>query len=76
MAPSEWLIEHFLFDRKREEILFNKEFYVIGVKLDTFLEMFGDEIQRALDNGGDVRQSIKDSDPDNELGYNNLITNN
>lgn len=73
MSPSEWLMENLLFDRKREEIIFNKEFYVIGVKLDTFLGMFGEAIQTALDNGGNVRYSIVNSDPNNDLGYNDLI---
>lgn len=69
----DWLSKNLTFDRKMEEIIFNKEDYVIGVKVNTFVEMFGEVIQRALDASIDVRDAIVESDPNNELGYNHLI---
>ena len=73
MTHMDWLSKNLTFDRKMEEIIFNKEDYVIGVKVNTFVEMFGEVIQRALDASIDVRDAIVESDPNNELGYNHLI---
>lgn len=73
MTHMDWLSKNLIFDRKMEEIIFNKEDYVIGVKVNTFVEMFGEVIQRALDASIDVRDAIVESDPNNELGYNHLI---
>lgn len=73
MTHMDWLTKNLTFDRQMEEIIFNKEDHVIGVKVNTFVEMFGEVIQHALDTGIDVRGAIIDSDPNNELGYNHLI---
>ncbi|WP_036127319.1 hypothetical protein [Lysinibacillus sphaericus] len=78
MTTEEWIQENLIFDRKKEEIVFNSEDdifggIVIGVKMTTFIDMFGEAIQQALLDGLDVKQAIRDSDPDNELGYNNLL---
>ena len=54
-------------------IVFNLETYTISVEMDAFIDFFGEVIQTALDNGEDVIQAIKDSDPNNELGYNDII---
>jgi len=78
MTTEEWIQENLIFDRKKDEVVFNLEDdvfggIVIGVKIDTFIDMFGEAIQQALLDGSDVKQAIRDSDSDNELGYNDLI---
>lgn len=75
---EDWILENLIFDRKKEEIVFNLEDdifggIVIGVKMTTFIDMFGGAIHQALLDGLDVKQAIRDGDPDNELGYNDLI---
>lgn len=78
MTSEDWILENLIVDRKKEEIVFNLEDdvfggIVIGVSVTKFIEMFGDAIQQALLDGSDVKLAIRDSDSDNELGYNDLI---
>ncbi|MGN7359447.1 hypothetical protein ACTHPF_20600 [Paenibacillus sp. SAF-054] len=49
------------------------QYYGIYTPVDKFIEMFGDVIQAALDAGRDVKQAIRDSDPNNEKGFNELL---
>jgi hypothetical protein len=48
-------------------------FYGIYTPIDKFIDMFGDAIQAALDTGRDVREAIREADPDNEKGFNDII---
>ena len=48
-------------------------FYGIYTPIDRFIEMFGDAIQAALDNGDDVREAIRATDPENEKGFNDIL---
>ena len=47
--------------------------YDIIVLVENFTEMFGEPIQKAMDNGTDPMIEISAFDPENKLGYNNLI---
>lgn len=47
--------------------------YQIYTFVDAFVEMFGLAIEDAIENGNDVRQAIKDSDPDNMKGFNEIL---
>ncbi|OZB98004.1 hypothetical protein [Paenibacillus sp. XY044] len=48
-------------------------YYGIYTPVTAFLQLFGDVIQIALINRVDVKQAIRDSDPDNEKGYNDIL---
>lgn len=73
MTVEEWIRWNFNLDRDAVEILIPVDYYVVGVLISEFIRMFGKAIQDALDKDTDVISSIKDSDPNNDLGYNNLI---
>lgn len=44
-----------------------------NVTLDSFIELFSQPIQKSIDNGTDIMDEIRAFDPENKLGYNNLI---
>ena len=48
-------------------------YYGIYTPIDRFIEMFGEVMQEALDSGSDVKQAIRDSDPDNVKGFNDIL---
>ncbi|SDC86689.1 hypothetical protein SAMN05428987_3099 [Paenibacillus sp. CF095] len=48
-------------------------YYGILTPVVKFIEMFGDAIQGAIDSQADVKQAIRDSDPDNSKGFNNIL---
>ncbi|GJM78898.1 hypothetical protein HMSSN139_13940 [Paenibacillus sp. HMSSN-139] len=48
----------------------------IYTPVGAFLEMFGEAIEQALAEGKDdvwIKQAIRDIDPENNRGYNNLL---
>ncbi|OAB39156.1 hypothetical protein PMSD_04285 [Paenibacillus macquariensis subsp. defensor] len=47
--------------------------YGVYTSIDNFIVLFGTVIQSALDNGVDVKQAIRDSDPENSLGFNDYL---
>jgi len=74
LSVEEWIRSHFKLDRDAIEILIPVDYYVVGVLITEFTRMFGEAIQNALNSETDVISAIKASDPNNELGYNDLIT--
>lgn len=78
----DFLANYFIMDRRKTRI-----YYIIEteqddgsivafdaiVMVDIFIEMFGVAIQKAIDNGTDVMEEIREFDPENKWGYNNLI---
>ena len=73
MTTEEWIRSHFHISALDDEILIQHDYYVVGIYIDKFIGFFGAAIQKALDNNFDVIQAIKESDPNNELGYNDII---
>ncbi|WP_342509762.1 hypothetical protein [Sporosarcina sp. FSL K6-2383] len=73
MNVDDWIRTRFFLDRDEAEIIIRENEYIVGVSIVDFVSMFGDAIQHALDNDLNVVQAIKDSDANNELGYNDLL---
>lgn len=48
-------------------------YFGVYTPIDKFLLMFGDIIEQALSNNKDVKQAIRDSDPENIKGFNDII---
>lgn len=48
-------------------------YYGIYTPIGKFIEMFGEAIQGALDSGSDVKQAIRESDPENIKGFNDIL---
>lgn len=44
-----------------------------GCTIINFINMFSVPLQKAIDNGTDPMDEIRAFDPENKLGYNNLI---
>ncbi|MCM3783664.1 hypothetical protein M3231_11835 [Neobacillus mesonae] len=49
------------------------QYYGIFTPVDKFVEMFGETIRNALENGEDVKEAIRNSDPGNLRGFNDII---
>lgn len=49
------------------------QYYGIYTPVDKFIEMFGGVIKTALDNGDDVKEAIRASDPENGKGFNDIL---
>jgi hypothetical protein len=47
--------------------------HTVTVMVDKFIQMFSVPLQKAIDNGTDPMDEIRAFDPENKLGYNNLI---
>lgn len=47
--------------------------YIITVLIEKFIEMFSIPLQKAIDSGTEPMDEIRAFDPENKLGYNNLI---
>jgi hypothetical protein len=78
----DFLSSYFIVDRRQTRIYFtntylNNEgetvYYDIIVPIETFISMFEEQIKSAMENGTDLMDEIKTCDPENKLGYNNLI---
>lgn len=72
------LLKHFIMDRNRTRIYFQNytedgTMYDIIVLTEKFIQMFSAPLQKAMDNGTDPMDEIRAFDPENKLGYNNLI---
>lgn len=70
--------EYFMMDRNKTRIYFqnytnNGDIYDIIVLVENFIDMFGKAIQKAMDNNTDIMEEIRLFDPENNLGYNDLI---
>ncbi|BFH63892.1 hypothetical protein [Paenibacillus azoreducens] len=48
-------------------------FYAIYTPIDKFIELFEKPMQEAIQAGTDVKQAIRDYDPENERGFNELL---
>lgn len=74
---TELINGYFPMDKGSTRIYFIANFegneYTVTVFLDKFLEMFSVPVQKAIDNGTDPMDEIRAFDPENKLGYNNLI---
>ncbi|MGF7045673.1 hypothetical protein J2T13_000133 [Paenibacillus sp. DS2015] len=78
MLAKEWLEKNYYISDSSamgRVIVWGNEqgYYGIYTPIIKFIEMFGDAIQNALDNGEDVKQGIRDSDPENLLGFKDLL---
>jgi len=73
MNIVEWIENEFVLSREGDGVVFDKTPYVIETKISDFSIMFGEVIQKALDDGVDPKQAIRDSDPENKIGYNDLL---
>lgn len=73
-----FLSSYFIMDRRLTRIYFisrdsEGNDYNITVLVDVFIDMFEEPIQTAMDNGTDIMDEIRKFDPENKLGYNNLL---
>lgn len=74
----EFLANYFIMDRRQSRIYFivvspdGTEFDGT-VMVDKFIELFSEPLQKCIDNGTDPMDEIRAFDPENKLGYNNLI---
>ncbi|WP_059043927.1 hypothetical protein [Paenibacillus rubinfantis] len=76
MIMYDYVNTHFNTDRQGVSIIFyspENETITIAVRIETFIEMFSQPLQLAMENGTDPMEEIKKFDPENTLGYNNLI---
>lgn len=70
----EWILSNFDTTLDNELILESSpDGITLAVRLSTFVDMFGEVIQSAIEEAVDIRQAIRDSDSKNTLGYNDLI---
>jgi capsule polysaccharide export protein KpsE/RkpR len=78
----DFLESNFIMDRSRTRIYFKgtyqenngvENIYDIITPVDRFIEMFAEPIQKAMDSGTDIMDEIKAFDPENKLGYNDVI---
>lgn len=73
----EWLFNNYFFSRDNKDLVVPKKiggfWYVFQLPISEIEKLFGDIVLSALDNGADPRQAIRDCDPNNTLGYNDLI---
>lgn len=78
----EFLSSYFIVDRNKTRIYFlntfidgegNEMVYDIITLVDNFIEMFEEPIQKAMNGGTDIMDEIRAFDPENKLGYNDLI---
>lgn len=78
MSINEWILENLLTDREQVVIVWNGGSIdgitsIYETPIPAFIDMFGTAIQTALDSGTNPIQAINDSDPQNTLGFNDLI---
>jgi hypothetical protein len=73
----EFLSEHMVMDRRKTKLFFIMlhEGMELGfsVNVDDFMDLFSVPIQKAMDNNTDPMDEIRAFDPENKLGYNDLI---
>lgn len=73
----DYLTKKLVTDRKGTRLFFtsieNDQEFTITVSLEYFVELFSEPLQKAIDNDTDPMDEIRAFDPDNKLGYNNLI---
>ena len=70
MSSEEWLENNFRISEEYNAISWGDGLYT---DIPVFLDMFGDIIRAALNTEEDPKQAIRDSDPNNAKGYNNLL---
>lgn len=78
MTPEQWVKDnYYVIDHEimGTIIVWGNQvgFYGIYTPVDKFVDMFGEHMQEAIDAGNDVKQSIRDADPENRRGFNNLL---
>ena len=70
----DWIIKNLSLTREGTDIVFSVDNMItVLTPVNSFIEMFGEVIQTAIDNEEDVKQAIIDSDPDNTKGFNDLL---
>lgn len=69
-----WIRDNLTISSGGDEVIFpiNNEIRY-SVSIFHFLLMFGESIEKAINDGADVGEAIIASDPDNVYGYNSLI---
>ncbi|MBP1999766.1 hypothetical protein J2Z69_000785 [Paenibacillus shirakamiensis] len=67
--------QYFNVDKKFTAIIFYppSDDYIITIKIDEFKELFAEPLQKALDQDTNPIDEIRTFDPENKLGYNNLL---
>ncbi|MFU1798703.1 hypothetical protein ACM1RC_33025 [Paenibacillus azoreducens] len=78
MTPNEWIranyyvVDH---DIMGTVIVWGNQqgFYAIYTPIDKFIEFFEVPMKEALQARTDVKQAIRDSDPENVRGFNELL---
>ncbi|WP_340013388.1 hypothetical protein [Paenibacillus sp. FSL K6-1318] len=70
---DEWIDNNFQTINQNELLLKTSPEYVMAIPRDNFIEMFGEVISEALNQNIDVKEAIRRSDPENNLGFNDLI---
>lgn len=78
MTPEQWVRENYYVvnnDIMGTVIVWGNEQGFIGVytPIDKFVEMFGEAMQTAINAGKDVKQAIREADPENMRGFNDLL---
>lgn len=70
----DWINKNLLVTVAGDEIIFPIDSTVnILTPLSAFTGFFGEAITTALNGGTDVKESIRNSDPENVLGFNDYI---
>lgn len=78
MTPEQWIHEnYYVVDHEIMGTIIvwgnQQGFYGIYTPVDKFIDMFESPMQEALQDGKDVKQAIRDSDPENKRGFNEIL---
>lgn len=78
MTPKDWIMDNYTVVDNNvmgNIIVWGNQqgFYAIYTPIDKFIELFEKPMQEAIQAGTDVKQAIRDYDPENKRGFNQIL---